>query len=100
MIEMINEVSFFYILGKTFHHVHCNANRNIESLCVEVNLRKRKWFLNCSCNPYRNSILRHLEYLNRVKDEHSKTYDTFIFTGDFNVDIEENNNLSIILICR
>ena len=27
---------------------------NIETLSVAVNLRKRKWFLNCSHNPYQN----------------------------------------------
>ena len=29
---------------------------NIETLLVTVNLRKRKWFLNCSYNPNQNSI--------------------------------------------
>ena len=27
---------------------------NVETLSVAVNLRKRKWFLNCSHNPYQN----------------------------------------------
>ena len=29
---------------------------NIETLSVAINLRKRKWFLNCSYNPHQNSI--------------------------------------------
>ena len=67
------------------------SQRNIESLSVEISLRKRKSFLNCSYNPHRNSISSHLECLNRVIDEHSKTYDNFIFIGDFNVGIDENS---------
>ena len=54
-------------------------------------MRKRKWFLNCSYNLHRNSISSHLECLNRVVDEHSKTYDNFVFIGDFNVSIDENS---------
>ena len=55
-----------------------------------INLKKRKWFLNCSYNPHRNSISSHLECLNRVIDEQSKTYDNFIFLGDFDEGIDEN----------
>ena len=58
--------------------LQCKSQRNIESISVEINLRKRKWFLNCSYNPHRNSVSSHLECLNRVIDEHSKTYDNFI----------------------
>ena len=29
---------------------------DIETLLVAVNLRKRKWFLNCSYNPHQNLI--------------------------------------------
>ena len=54
-------------------------------------MRKRKWFLNCLYNPHRNSISTHLECLNRDIDEHSKTYDNFIFIGDFNIAIDENS---------
>ena len=65
--------------------------RKIESLFVEINLRKRKWFLNCSYNRHKNSILSHLECLNRAIDEHKKTWDNFIWIGDFNVGIDENS---------
>ena len=63
---------------------------NTESPSVVINLKKRKWFLNCSYNPHRNSISSHLECLNRVIDEHSKTYGNFIFIGDFDEGIDEN----------
>ena len=32
--------------------LQCASQCNIESLSAEVNLRKRKWFLNCSKNPH------------------------------------------------
>ena len=39
--------------------LQCKSQCNIESLSVEINLRKRKWFLNCSYNPHRNSVSSH-----------------------------------------
>ena len=63
---------------------------NIETLSVAVNLRKRKWFLNCSYNPNQNSISNHLECLNSLIDEYSSSFDNFIFIGDFNVSINHN----------
>ena len=71
--------------------LECKSQCNIESLSVETKMRKRIWFLNCLYNPQRNSISSHLECLNRVTDEYSKTYDKFIFIGDFNVGIDENS---------
>ena len=71
--------------------LQCKSQCNTESLSVEINLKKRKWFLNCSYNPHRNSVSHHLEYLNRVINEFNKTYDNFIFIEDFNVDIAENS---------
>ena len=57
---------------------------NIESICVEVNLRKRKWFINGSYNPNKSFLSNHLECLNRIIDEYSKLYQDFLFLGDFN----------------
>ena len=59
------------------------SKRNIETLSVAVDLRKRKWFLNCSYNPHQNLNLSQLEGLNRFIDEHSKSFDNFTFIGDF-----------------
>ena len=71
--------------------LQCKSQCNIESLSVDINLKKRKWFLNCSYNHDRNSVSSHLDSLNRVIDEHSKTYDNFILIGDFTVGIDENS---------
>ena len=67
---------------------------NIETLSVVVNLRKRKWFLNCSYNPHQNLISNHLECLNRLIDEYSNSFDNFIFIGDFNVSTNHNSMIN------
>ena len=63
---------------------------DIETISVEINLRKRKWFLNCSYNPNKNLISNHLECLNRIMDEFSKNYENVIFLGDFNTCMNDN----------
>ena len=68
---------------------------NIETLSVAVNLRKRKWFLNCSHNPHQNLISNHLECLNRLIDKRS-SFDDFIFIGNFHVSTKNN---SVINFC-
>ena len=32
-----------------------------ESFYVEIKLQKKKWLINCSCDPRKNKIFRHLE---------------------------------------
>ena len=66
------------------------SKTDIETLSVEINLRKRKWFLNCSYNPHKNQISNHLECLNRLTDEYNAYYENFIFIGDFNTSAEES----------
>ena len=67
---------------------------NIETLSVAVNLRKRKWFLNCSHNPHQNLISNHLECLNRLIDKHSSSFDNFIFIGNFHVSTKNNSMIN------
>ena len=67
---------------------------NIETLSAAVNLRKRKWFLNCSYNPHQNLISNYLECLNRLIEEHSNSFDNFIFIGDFNVSTKHNSMIN------
>ena len=72
------------------------SKSTIETLSAAVNLRKRKWFLNCSYNLNQKSISNHLECLNPLVDKHSSTFDNFIFIGNFNVSTNHN---SIINFC-
>ena len=62
-----------------------SSNCDIETLLVEINLRKRKWLLNGSYNPNKSQISHHLECLNSLLDEHSKKYEKYVLIGDFNV---------------
>ena len=53
------------------------SKTGIETISVEINLRKRKWFLNFSYNLRKKFILNHLERLNC---KFSKNYDNLIFS--------------------
>ena len=68
-----------------------SSNCGIETLLVEINLRKRKWLLNGSYNPNKSQISHHLECLNSLLDEHSKKYENFVFIGDFNVNTSDSS---------
>ena len=65
------------------------SNFNIESISVEVNLWKKKWFINGSYNSNKSFLSNHLECLNRIIDEYSKLYQSFLFLGDFNASVSE-----------
>ena len=64
---------FFYIRedipSKILTH---SSNCDIETILVEISLRKRKWLLNSSYNPSKGRISHHLECLNSLLNEHSK----------------------------
>ena len=62
-------------------YLQVKSNCNIESICAEKNLRKRKWFINGSCNPNKSFMINHLECL--------KTYQNFLFLGDFKASVDE-----------
>ena len=70
--------------------LNSKSKTDIETVFVEITLRERKWFLNCSYNPNKNLISNRLEYLNRIVDEFSKNYDNVIFLGDFNTCIDDD----------
>ena len=74
--------------------LNSKSKTGIETISVEINLRKRKWFLNCSYNPNKNLNSNHLECLNRIMDEFSKNYDNVISLGDFNTCINDNAMIS------
>ena len=63
----------------------------IESFYVELNLRNRKWLVNCSYNPHKNSIRNHLDRIRESLDLLSSDYEKMIFLGDFNVTDDEHH---------
>ena len=68
-----------------------SSNCDIETLLVEINLRKRKWLLNGCYNPNKSQISHHLECLNSLLDEHSKKYENYVFIGGFNVNTSDSS---------
>ena len=62
---------------------------NIETISIEINLRKRKWLLTCCYNPHKSLISSHLDYLNNILDKYSKLYENLVFMGDFNVTMDD-----------
>ena len=70
--------------------LNSKSKTGTETISVEVNLRKRKCFLNCSYNPNKNLISNHFECLTCIRDEFSKNYDNVTFLGDFNTCINDN----------
>ena len=73
-----------------------SCNCDIETLLVEINLRKRKWLLNGSYNPNKSQISHHLECLNSLLDEYSKKHENYVFIGGFNVN---TSNSSMEIFC-
>ena len=66
--------------------VLCHNFRFAESFFYrKINLHKQKWFLNCSYNPRKNNIIKHLELISRSLDTFSTKYENIILLGNFNV---------------
>ena len=59
---------------------------NLGAMFVEINLRKKKWLLNCSCNGQKSEIRKHLGAVGKNLDSYSSKYENFILFGDFNVE--------------
>ena len=86
---MVNEV--FYIPEIIpFNILKYRCNYDIETVLVEINLRKRKWLLNGSFNPNSSQISHHLEFFNSLLDQYCKKYETYVFIDDFNVNTSDS----------
>ena len=68
-----------------------SSNCDIETLLVEINLKKRKQLLNGSYNTNKNQISHDLECFNSLLDEHSRKYENYAFISDFNVNISDSS---------
>ena len=65
------------------------ASSDTECLAIEINLRKTKWLLICSCNPHKNNISNYLMNLSKIIDRNSSRYDKYLCIGDFNSETSE-----------
>ena len=55
---------------------------NSDYFFLEINLRKKEWPRFRSCNPHKNSISTHFDFVGRDLDLHSPDYESFILLGD------------------
>ena len=66
-------------------------DESFEGFFREINLRSKKWLLECSYNPHRDNITPHLGDISTALDKLSTDYENVILLGDFNVAVEERN---------
>ena len=60
-----------------------------ESFYAKIIIHKKKWLINCSYNPHKNNICRHLEVVTKTLDPYYSKYKNVIFLGDFNAGVLE-----------
>ena len=72
-------------------------NSSVESISVELNLRKKKWLVNCSYNANNSIICDHLRSLGKSLDTLLINYDKVFLMGDFNA---EEANIHIKDFCN
>ena len=66
-------------------------DKPIESLFIELNLQNTKILMNCSYNPHKYEIKKHLTVLRNSLDLYSSKCEKILTLDDFNVEIEEAN---------
>ena len=52
---------------------------NGKCLFTEINIRTKKWFLCCPCNPHRNNISNHISHMSKGLDNYISHYDIFFW---------------------
>ena len=70
---------------------------SVESISIELNLRKKNWRVNCSYNANNSSICDHLRSLGKSLDTLLTSYDKVFLMGDFNA---EETNIHIKDFCN
>ena len=60
-----------------------------ESFFIEINLYKKKGLINCSYNPYRSNIEKHVDIISRSLDALSTKYENIVLLGDLNACVDD-----------
>ena len=76
------------------------SKMTIESLFVEINLRKKKWLLCCSYNPKKSLISNHLQEIGNNLDPLSSKFVNYLLMGDFNSEPNEPAISDFCEICN
>ena len=61
-----------------------------ESFFIEIKLYKKKWLVNCSYNPHKSNIRKHLGIISRSLDALSSKYENIVLLGDFNASADDD----------
>ena len=72
-------------------------NSSVDSISIELNLRKNKWLVNCYCNANKSSICDYLRSLGKSLDTFLTNCDKVFFMGDVNA---EEANIHIMDFCN
>ena len=63
-----------------------NIPNDIETICIEINLRKQKWLLIGIYHPPNQSDKYFLQELGKLLDNYTQKYERIIVLGDFNME--------------
>ena len=72
-------------------------NSSVESISIELSLRKKKWLVNCSYNANNSNIRDHLRSLGKSLDTLLTNHNKMFLIGDFNA---EEANIHIKDFCN
>ena len=79
-----NGESILLYIPEDIPSTRLNFDMSIESVYIEINIRKKKWLLVDTYSPNKNLISNHLKEIGKNLDNYSSNYDNFILPGDFN----------------
>ena len=83
-----------YIRADILSNLPAFKDKPIEGFLIEINkqiLINTQILINCSYNPHKSEIKKHLTALGNSLDLHSSKYDKILILGGFHVEIEEAN---------
>ena len=69
--------------------LYVRADAPSKGLFIELDLQNTKILINCSYNPYKSEIKKHLTVLRNSLDLHSSKYERILILCDFIVEVEE-----------
>ena len=97
LIETVMGVVFLYMPEMNIASKLIEKNSSVESISIELNLRKKMWVINCTCNASNSNICDHLRNLGKSLETLPTNYDKVFLMGDCNV---EEANIHIKNFCN
>ena len=66
-----------------------------ENFFIKFNLYKMKRLINCSYNPYKSNIRKHLDAIRKSLDALSTKYENIVLLGDFSTYVVDDDALQL-----